>query len=134
MSNSKFIYQLRRWSAPGRNDCVAPNGMVASKHTLIGEAGCKMIMRGGNAVDAAVAAAFMNCVVEPAMNGIGGEGVMAIHMASGENVIIDYVGRPSKDCRPDMYNLSEDKELSWMGWRRVIGDENVIGHKRARSP
>jgi gamma-glutamyltranspeptidase/glutathione hydrolase len=108
--------------------------MVASKHTLIGEAGCKMIMRGGNAVDAAVAAAFMDCVVEPAMNGIGGEGVMAIHMASGENVIIDYVGRPSKDCRPDTYKLSEEKEPGWMGWRRVIGDENVIGHKACVTP
>jgi gamma-glutamyltranspeptidase/glutathione hydrolase len=134
MSDSQLIYQLRRWGGPGRYDAVAPNGMIASKHTLIGEAGCKMIKRDGNAVDAAVAAAFMDCVVEPAMNGIGGEGVMAIHMVSGENVIIDYVGRPPKDCRPDMYKLSEDKEPGWMGWRRVVGDENVIGHKACVTP
>jgi gamma-glutamyltranspeptidase/glutathione hydrolase len=108
--------------------------MVASKHTLIGEAGCKMIRRGGNAVDAAVAAAFMDCVVEPAMNGIGGEGIMAIHLAKGENVIVDYVGRPSKDCRPDMYELSDIKEPGWMGWRSVKGDANVIGHKACVTP
>ena len=134
MSDSGFAYQLRRWGGPGRHDGVAPNGMVASKHTLIGEAGCKMIRRGGNAVDAAVAAAFMDCVVEPAMNGIGGEGVMAIHLASGENVIIDYVGRPSKNCKPDMYKLSEDRETGWMGWRGVKGDANVIGHKACVTP
>ncbi len=134
MSDSGLVYQLRRWGGPGRHDGVASNGIVASKHTFIGEAGCKMIRRGGNAVDAAVAAAFMDCVVEPAMNGIGGEGVMAIHMATGENVIVDYVGRPSKDCTPDMYKLSETTEPGWMGWRSVIGDANVIGHRACVTP
>jgi gamma-glutamyltranspeptidase/glutathione hydrolase len=66
----------------------------------------------------------MDCVVEPAMNGIGGEGVMAIHLAKGENVIVDYVGRPSKDCRPDMYELTDCMEPGWMGWRGR-GDANV---------
>ncbi len=134
MSDSGLVYQLRRWGGPGRHDGVASNGVVASKHTFIGEAGCKMIRRGGNAVDAAVAAAFMDCVVEPAMNGIGGEGVMAIHMASGENVIVDYVGRPSKDCTPDMYELSEATEPGWMGWRSVVGDANVLGHRACVTP
>ena len=93
-----------------------------------------MISRGGNAVDAAVAGGFMDCVVEPAMNGIGGEGVMAIHLHTGENVIIDYVGRPSKDCTPDMYELSDSKEPGWMGWRAVKRDANVIGHKACVTP
>jgi len=133
MSES-FIYQQRRWVGSARFDGVAPNGMVASKHTLIGEAGCKMIRRGGNAVDAAVAAAFMDCVVEPMMNGIGGEGVMALHLRSGENVVVDYVGRPSKDCKPDMYELTEETEPGWMGWQRVKGDANVVGHLAVVTP
>jgi gamma-glutamyltranspeptidase/glutathione hydrolase len=134
MSSPPIIYQNRRWIGAGREDCVASNGMVASKHQLIGEAGIAMMRRGGNAVDAAVASAFMDCVVEPAMNGIGGEGVMAIHLSSGENVVIDYVGRPSKDCRPDMFELTEEREPGWMGWRRVVGDENITGHKAAVTP
>jgi len=134
MFDSPKIYQARRWIGACRHDCVAANGMVASKHQLIGEAGVEMMRRGGNAVDAAVAAAFMNCVVEPAMNGIGGEGVMAIHLASGENVIIDYVGRPSKSCTPNMYELLEETEPGWMGWRLVKGDANVIGHKACVTP
>jgi gamma-glutamyltranspeptidase/glutathione hydrolase len=108
--------------------------MVASKHHLIGETGVNIMRRGGNAVDAAVAAAFMDCVVEPAMNGIGGEGVMAIHLESGENVIVDYVGRPAQSCTPDMYELVEDVEPGWMGWRRVVNDANVIGHKACTTP
>jgi len=134
MADPPFIYQLRRWPGAGRYDCIAKNCVVASKHTLIGEAGCKMIRRGGNAVDAAVAAAFMDCVVEPAMNGLGGEGVMAIHLTSGDNVIIDYVGRPSKNCRADMYELTDEIELGWMGWRRVKDDANIIGHKASTTP
>ena len=108
--------------------------MVASKHPLIGKTGIDTMRKGGNAVDAAVAAAFVDCVVEPAMNGIGGEGVMAIHMADGENVIIDYVGRPSKNCAPDMYELLDEIEPGWMGWRRVKNDANMIGHKAVTVP
>jgi gamma-glutamyltranspeptidase/glutathione hydrolase len=128
------IYQRRRWIGAGRHDCVAENGMGASKHPLIGEAGVDIMRKGGNAVDAAVAAAFVDCVVEPAMNGIGGEGVMAIHLESGENVIVDYVGRPAQSCTPDMYELTGDAEPGWMGWRRVVGDANVVGHKACTTP
>ena len=78
MVSGDFIYQNRRWPGADRSDSVAPNGMVASKHCLISETGIKMLKRGGNAVDAAVAAAFMDCVVEPGMNGIGGEGVIIL--------------------------------------------------------
>jgi gamma-glutamyltranspeptidase/glutathione hydrolase len=129
-----YLYQRRRWSGASREACVAEHGLVASKHRLIGETGIDILRRGGNAVDAAVAAAFVDCVVEPAMNGIGGEGVMAIHLVNGENVIIDYVGRPSKNCTPDMYELLDEIEPGWMGWRRVKGDANVIGHKAVTVP
>ena len=134
MSPKKFVYQERRWVGAGRRDCVAGKGMVASKHPLIGEAGVEAMGKGGNAVDAAVAAAFVDCVVEPAMNGIGGEGVMAIHLESGENVIVDYVGRPSRHCTPDMFELEEETESGWMGWRSVVGDANVVGHKACTTP
>jgi len=134
MSSSPYVYQKDRWIGSGRVDCVAENGMVASKHPLISKAGIDALRRGGNAVDAAVAAAFMDCVVEPAMNGLGGEGVMAIHLESGENVIVDYVGRPAESSTPDMYELSEDMEPGWMGWRKVKGEANVRGHRACATP
>ncbi len=129
-----YTYQRRKWIGGLREPCIAEHGLVASKHRLIGEVGVDIMRKGGNAVDAAVAAAFVDCVVEPAMNGIGGEGIMTIHMANGENVIIDYVGRPSKNCTPDMYELLDEIEPGWMGWRRVKDDANVIGHKAVTVP
>jgi len=108
--------------------------MVTSKHPLISKTGVDIMRKGGNAVDAAVAAAFVDCVVEPAMNGIGGEGIMAIHTADGRKAIIDYVGRPSKNCTPDMYELLEDSEPGWMGWKAVKDKANVEGYKASTVP
>src|SRR5215467_9878974 len=48
------------------------NGMVASGHYATAMAGYKMLEQGGNAVDAAAAAAFASTVVEPSRAGIGG--------------------------------------------------------------
>ncbi len=129
-----YTNQCRKWEKAARESCKAKHGMVAAKHPLIGKTGVDIMRKGGNAVDAAVAAAFMDCVVEPAMNGIGGEGVMAIHTAEGKNTIIDYVGRPSKNCTPDMYELLDEVEPGWMGWRRVKNDANMNGYKASTTP
>jgi len=134
MGIESFIQQQRRWSGANRHDCVAPNGIVASKHPLISETGVKIMKKGGNAVDAAVASAFMDTVVEPAMNGIGGEGIMTIHLETGENIVIDYVGRPSMNCTPDMYEPEEVTESGWMGWYKVKDDANVVGYKACVVP
>ncbi|HET6813416.1 MAG TPA: gamma-glutamyltransferase, partial [Actinomycetota bacterium] len=48
-------------------------GMVSSTHWLASGAGMAMLERGGNAFDAAVAAGLVLQVVEPHLNGPGGE-------------------------------------------------------------
>jgi gamma-glutamyltranspeptidase len=54
-------------------------GLVASPHRLASEAGLAVLRRGGNAVDAAVAAATTIAVVYPHMNSIGGDSFWLIH-------------------------------------------------------
>ena len=65
------------------------NGVVTTAHPLATEAGVAMLEQGGNAADAAVAAAYALAVVEPSMSGIGGRAQILIHTADGEIQGID---------------------------------------------
>src|SRR6476660_3947036 len=57
----------------GRSMVITQQGMAATSQTLASQAGAQILAKGGSAVDAAIAANAVLGVVEPMMNGIGGD-------------------------------------------------------------
>jgi len=64
---------LGQGRAQARSMVISKNGIVASESPLASQAGARILEHGGNAVDAAIATNAMMGVVEPMMNGIGGD-------------------------------------------------------------
>src|SRR5229473_1805406 len=60
----------------------APRGMVATPHLLASQSGVAALRAGGNALDAAIAAAATIAVVYPHTNGVGGDNFWLIYDAS----------------------------------------------------
>ncbi|MBX3013157.1 MAG: gamma-glutamyltransferase family protein [Caldilineaceae bacterium] len=58
------------------------HGMIAALQPQATEEGAKVLMQGGNAIDAAVTCAFVQGIIEPQMCGIGGYALLNLHLAN----------------------------------------------------
>lgn len=76
-------------------------GMVVSQNEAASRVGAQVLRDGGNAIDAAVATAFVLAVTLPRAGNIGGDGFMLIHLADGDRyTAIDY-----RSAAPALANL-----------------------------
>ncbi|MHB1159162.1 MAG: gamma-glutamyltransferase [Chloroflexota bacterium] len=71
----------------GRPMVMGTRGMVSSGHPLASQAALRVLMEGGNVVDAAVAASATLAVVRPHMTGIGGDLFCLIYLARDGRVV-----------------------------------------------
>ncbi|HTU24413.1 MAG TPA: gamma-glutamyltransferase, partial [Pirellulales bacterium] len=101
-------------SSAGERLVRAPHGMVVSVSQAASETGRDILVRGGNAVDAAVATALMLAVTYPEAGNIGGGGFMLVYPGDGrEPVCIDYRETAPRGASADMF----------------VGETNHFGHK-----
>ena len=87
-----------------RPELAGTFGMVASTHWLASAAGLAVLEHGGNAFDAAVAAGLVLQVVEPHLNGLGGEvPVIAHHAGRGETFVLCGQGTAPAAATPEAF-------------------------------
>jgi gamma-glutamyltranspeptidase/glutathione hydrolase len=77
------------------------HGLVAAGHPIASSAGLQMLLKGGNAFDAAVAVGAMIALGEPQMNGIGGNGFVTLYdKKSGKVMSVAMAGAAPQGLKP----------------------------------
>jgi gamma-glutamyltranspeptidase / glutathione hydrolase len=108
---------------------ISTRGVVTAQHRLAAEAGARILRDGGNAVDAAIAAALAVGVVEPWLSGIGGGGFMMVRTAHDGAVHgIDFGMVAARRLDVSRYAITAGHDLDWFQWPKVAGDRNIAGY------
>lgn len=104
--------------AVSREPVYANGGMVSTSHPLAAQAGLAVLRAGGNAVDAAVAAAAALTVVEPTQNGVGGDAFALVWDGSALHAL-NGSGRSSRHMTYEALGLKQGEDMKPLGWGGV---------------
>src|SRR5687768_4944597 len=130
-----------------RSVVLARNGIIATSQPLAAAAGLRVLQDGGNAIDAAVTAAAVLAVVEPTMNGLGGDLFAIVYdaktktlrglNASGrapEAATIEEFRRRNLDSIPERGELSISVPGVVDGWHELLSKHGTITFGKALEP
>ncbi len=122
-------------------------GVIASPHHLASEAGAQVLRDGGNAIDAAVAANAVLCVVYPHMTSVGGDLMAIVWPAggsaplgligagrSGELATIDAVRSRGHDVMPERGVLTVTVPGTVEAWGRLVERFGTFGMRPLMEP
>ncbi|MDQ3071239.1 MAG: gamma-glutamyltransferase, partial [Acidobacteriota bacterium] len=130
-----------------RSVVMARNGVIATSQPLASAAGLKVLQQGGNAIDAAVTAAAVLSVVEPTMNGIGGDLFGIVYDAKTRSLsALNASGRSGAAATPAFFaerkltSIPYRGELSVSvpgvvdGWSELLAKHGTITLAQALAP
>ena len=132
---------------PGRSAVYAGDAMAATSHPLATQAAVDILRAGGNAVDAAIAASAVLCVVEPESTGIGGDCFMLYAPAGGPEIIaLNGSGRAPAALTADALRDQGHATMPTAGphavtvpgavdaWARMLADHGTMSLARVLEP
>ncbi len=110
-------------------------GMVVAPQPYAVEEGVKVLHRGGNAFDAAIATAFVQMVVDPQMCGVAGFGCMTLYDAGRDEAqVIDFNATAGARATPEMW-ADRIVDEAWSGYGWILKDQvNDIGYGAIATP
>ena len=110
-------------------------GMIVAPQPEAVEAGAMVLKEGGNAIDAGIACAFVQGVVDPQMTGIAGFGSLQAYLPGlGVHKCIDFHGKSPRATRPDMWeDLIEGEARDGFGFI-LKGNVNDLGYQSVTVP
>jgi gamma-glutamyltranspeptidase/glutathione hydrolase len=130
-----------------RSAVLARNGIIATSQPLASAAGLQVLQAGGNAIDAAVTAAAVLAVVEPTMNGLGGDLFAIVYDAKTKTVrglnasgrapaaaTLEEFRRRNLDSIPYRGELSISVPGVVDGWHELLSRHGTIALSRALEP
>jgi gamma-glutamyltranspeptidase/glutathione hydrolase len=99
-----------------RSVVMARNGLIATSQPLASAAGLRVLQQGGNAIDAAVTAAAVLAVVEPSMNGLGGDLFALVHdPKTGAVRALNASGRAPRAATVDEFRRRKLEDIPYRG-------------------
>src|SRR6266849_8773169 len=100
----------------GRSTVITQQGIVATSQALASQVGVQILTRGGSAVDAAIAANAVLAVMEPDMNGVGGDlFVLYWEAATGKLTGLNASGPAPRGLSPEFLTKQGIKEMPSSG-------------------
>ncbi len=137
---------MRSFHFPGRSAVYGRSAMCATSHPLASLTAIETLKRGGNAVDAAIAAAAVLAVVEPQMTGIGGDCFAMISKPGQKPIGFNGSGRAPAAATAKWYAKQGITEIALQsahavtvpgaidGWARLLADHGTLAFDEVLVP
>jgi gamma-glutamyltranspeptidase/glutathione hydrolase len=119
-----------------RSGASGRGGAVAAARAESAQAGIAMLEAGGNAIDAAIAAAFVAGVVEPMETTLAGTGFLLLNLPEGGgSFAVEFGPRAPAKAHAQMFEIDQSRALDrGLGVSVVVGDANIQGILAAGVP